>query len=383
MKSTGRFTLDGSAELERRLTEVCAAVADGVRAIVSGNKLEALVLAGGYGRGEGGVLKTEGGDLPYNDLEFYVFVKGSRLLAERRFGPGLHELGARLSPAAELHVEFKIDSLEKLRRSPITMFSYDLVSQHRVLYGENVFCGCNNHLQAETIPAAEATRLLFNRCTGLLLAQEMLNQAEFGAEQADFVGRNLAKCRLALGDAVLTLSGLYHWSVVQRKTNLQQSSVGDRPAWFETVRKQHALGAEFKLHPKRANKPAAAWKSEHAEIVSLALEIWLWVESQRLKRRFVSAQDYATDGGRKWGAGSSVRNYLLNLRTFGLKAGLDSLAWRYPRERLLNALPLLLWNDKLSNQPEVTRHLQQQLRSEASGWADLVAAYKQAWPQYG
>ena len=44
-------------------------------------------LGGGYGRGEGGVLRSpeSGEDQPYNDLEFYVFTRGSALIAERRF----------------------------------------------------------------------------------------------------------------------------------------------------------------------------------------------------------------------------------------------------------------------------------------------------------
>ena len=108
---------------------------DGVRALVPSEKLEALVLGGGYGRGQGGVLKTETGDEPYNDLEFYVFLRGNRLRNGRLFGVALRELGDRLSPGARLHVEFKVDSLPRLRRSPVTMFSYDLVSGHRVLWG--------------------------------------------------------------------------------------------------------------------------------------------------------------------------------------------------------------------------------------------------------
>ena len=40
-------------------------------------KLSAVVLGGGYGRGEGGVLRTEHGDHLYNDLDFFVFADGT------------------------------------------------------------------------------------------------------------------------------------------------------------------------------------------------------------------------------------------------------------------------------------------------------------------
>jgi hypothetical protein len=52
-----RFTLDGSVELEQHLAGVCDAVRDGVKALIPAAKLEGLALAGGYGRGEGGVLR--------------------------------------------------------------------------------------------------------------------------------------------------------------------------------------------------------------------------------------------------------------------------------------------------------------------------------------
>ena len=116
-----RFTIDGSDALEARLRAICDQVSAGIEAIVPPRKVEAVVLGGGYGRGEGGVLRTETGDQPYNDIEFYVFVHGARLWNERKYGASLCALGERLSTAG-LHVEFKLDSLERLRRMPISMF---------------------------------------------------------------------------------------------------------------------------------------------------------------------------------------------------------------------------------------------------------------------
>src|SRR5207244_11708326 len=97
-------------------------------------KLQAMVLAGGYGRGEGGVLKTDQGDQPYNDLEFYLLLDGNRLLNERRYQQSLHQLSASLSPSAGLQVEFKIDSLPRLRRRSISMFAHLLLYAVRLLF---------------------------------------------------------------------------------------------------------------------------------------------------------------------------------------------------------------------------------------------------------
>src|SRR5579862_8989107 len=104
-----RFTLDGSVELERRLADLCATVRQEALRIVTSNRLEGLVLGGGYGRGQGGVLETEEGHTPYNDLEFYVFLGGNSVLNEVKYRSRFKELGDSLSPEAGLHVEFKID----------------------------------------------------------------------------------------------------------------------------------------------------------------------------------------------------------------------------------------------------------------------------------
>src|SRR5258706_7449690 len=119
-----RFTIDGSDELERRLEGLCGDVAERVRGVIPARKLEGIVLGGGYGRGEGGVLRTQKGDLLYNDMEFYVFLRGSRLWNVRRYQAALNELCERVSGQAGLHVEIKIESLSRFSRAPVSMVTY-------------------------------------------------------------------------------------------------------------------------------------------------------------------------------------------------------------------------------------------------------------------
>src|ERR1019366_7509077 len=125
---SGRFTLDGDDALEQHLERACARVLSGIRGLVPPGKLEAVLLGGGYGRGEGGVLRGPAGDRPYNDLEFYVAIRGNRHLNEIRFHRRLEVLGEILTHLADVEVEFKVTSLEELAARPVSMFSYDLVA---------------------------------------------------------------------------------------------------------------------------------------------------------------------------------------------------------------------------------------------------------------
>jgi hypothetical protein len=379
-----RFTLDGSDALESHLAQTCQDVLGGVQALIPSAHLEALVLAGGYGRGEGGVLKLAGGDRPYNDLEFYVFTRGNVLLSEHRYRKPLHELGDRLSPNAGLHVEFKIYSRDKLRESPVSMFTYDLVCGNRFIFGNrDLLQGCEHHLRADQIPMHEATRLLFNRCSGLLLATDYLRHESLTVDQLDFVARNQAKARLAFGDAVLTVSGQYHWSCRERHDRLKQLALSEAMLWLPEVRRHHNSGVEFKLHPHFTLAAKPQLQQQQLQVTTLARQLWLWLEGRRLNRSFASPRDYALSLLPKCPESSPWRNALLNLRTFGPTALFRDQAFCYPRERLLNALSLLLWDERALLEDAPRQYLQKSLQVKSANWPDLLRAYQRIWQNYG
>jgi hypothetical protein len=379
-----RFTIDGSQELEDQLKRVCGHAQRGVTEQIPRKEIAAVVLGGGYGRGEGGVLRTETGDRPYNDLEIYVFLRGNRIWQEHRYSKRLHDLSERLSVEAGIQVEFKIDSIDRWRETPVSMFSYDLVAGHRLILGDDsVFENCDHHLKPAAIPLSEGTRLVFNRCSGLLLARQLLDKRSWTGEDADFIGRNLAKMQLALGDAVLTAYGHYHWSARQRCRRLTELTAAESLPWFAEVRADHIAGLEFKLHPQRARGAVEESKLEHRRLTELALQVWLWIENLRLKQSFQSASDYAMSAVDKCPETPAWRNYLLSVRTFGPKAFIEALSLRYPRERLFNALSLLLWDPEGTAHPRILRRLQRELQSDAPDWEGLVSVFKKIWPGYG
>lgn len=325
-----RFTLDGSTSLERHLGSLCHKALELVADCTRRN--DGLLLGGGYGRGEGGVLRAEDGDHPYNDLDFYVFLPGTRWLNEKCHARALRRAGEELTSLAGIEAEFKIESLARLRRSPISMFSYDLVSGHKWIKGdETLLRGCEQHLQAERIPLHEGARLLLNRCSGLLFATEP-------AQSPDFIRRNIAKAQLALGDAVLTRFGQYHWSCLERQTRLHQLFI-DAPWWGE-VQRHYNIGVEFKLHPYRSTESREELVREHQAVCALARQVWLWFESHRLSTPFASVREYVASDANKCPETRAFKNLLINMKEFGRAS------FRYPRERLFNACPALLWEGR-------------------------------------
>ena len=378
-----RFTVDGSPALEARLLEICAEVRAGVEAIVPPTRLEGLLLGGGYGRGEGGVLRGAEDDAPYNDLEFYVFVRGVRLLAERAFHRQLHELGERLGPAAGVEIEFKLITARSLRGSPTTMFYYDLVCGHREVHGavEPLLAKCEHHRDASRIPLSEAARLLMNRCSGLLFAAELLERPMFERADSDFVRRNLAKAQLAFGDVILTAEGQYHWSCLERRRRFAQLPLGKELAWAAALKEHHSVGVEFKLHPFRSDEPREPLAAAHRELTALARQLWLWLESRRLGRVFSSIQEYAMTPLNKCPETRAAKNSLINLRIFGRNA-LSGSAFHYPRERLFNSLALLLFEPEFAGSDQGLQSVQQELDTQAATFPEMIAAYKRLWQRF-
>jgi hypothetical protein len=375
-----RFTVDGSDELECHLDTTCRKIAAGVSGLVPPRRLEAILLGGGYGRGEGGVLRTDTGDRPYNDLEFYVCVRGNRLVNELRFGHALHVLGEILTPQAGVEVEFKITSLHELEHSDVSMFSYDLIAGHRWLLGnEELLARGAHHRDASQIPLVEATRLLMNRCSGLLFAKERLEQSTFTAGDADFVRRNIAKAELALGDAILVAAGQYHWSVRERARRLAALTLFDAMPWMGEVRKAHAAGVEFKLHPERSTASREHLRALHAPVTALAKTVWLWLEPRRLGAAFASAREYALSELNKFPHTRTARNLLVNARILGTRSLRERRAHRHPRERVLHAVALLLWEPDALATPELRLRLQRELQTESTTFADVMRAYRAVW----
>ena len=371
--TTQRFTIDGSDALEHHLAKVCEEVRSRAQALIPAHLLDGVVLGGGYGRGEGGVLRTTEGDKPYNDMEFFVFAK-----VMSHYDEGLHKIGHEVSEFAGIEVEFKLMPLAKFQRAQPSMFYYDLIKGHRWIIGDDrLFEGCEQHHDCARIPLHEATRLLMNRCSGLLYAKERLAGAEFTGEDADFVARNIAKAKLAFGDVLLAAHGVYHWSCRERGRRLAALKI-TLPE-MEELRAFHAEGVRFKLHPEQSIASREELLKRHADVTGLAGSLWLWLEARRLDHSYESPASYALSAETKCPEQPAWRNLAVNIRAFGARHVSLREALRYPRERLLRALPLLLWGMTTPAEQTMVRSC---LHCESLTLSETVRAYSKLWQRF-
>ena len=339
--------------------------------------VRALLLAGGYGRGEGGIFRTARKASPqlYNDLEFYLILRnGTSLRAptawiQHQSHSGDEQLG--------IEVEFKILHENALRNAHPSMFFYDLVAAHRFVAGSPDFIATlPARLQDPTlIPPEEATRLLFNRGAGLFFSKVALQRSDERLTNG-FIERNHAKVRLALADAVLALNGQYHYSCRERHLRLS-SRLDQIPPDWDTLCEWHREGVEFKLTPRHTHPSRTELEQQQAEIVRLWLQTFLWLESIRLKTVFTSPEQYARTPALLFPKTNRFRNMALALRDQIRRGGALSGWTDYPRATLQRALVLFL-----SPSPQIApARLLLQISQEAS-WAETETAFTRWWRFY-
>jgi hypothetical protein len=214
----------------------------------------------------------------------------------------------------------------------------------------------------------------------LLFAKERLEQRDpLNTDDIDFVRRNIAKAALALGDAILTVRREYHWSCRERHHRLLELMPDPTLRCLEQVRHHHKVGVAFKLHPERNSGSIAQLKNRHASVTSLALHLWLWLESQRLNTPFSSVQDYVEDPLDKCPETNATRNIAVNIKTLGLGRTVKGNPFRHPKERVLNSLPLLLWEPDALVSAHWRNRLQSELLTDAPDFSGMVSAYRALW----
>lgn len=214
--------------------------------------LAALLLTGGFSRGEG----TVRGGLPVNDYD----------LVAVRSRPGTSDVAAkveRLGDDLGLHVDYLEVWRPRLRFVQPKLFWFDLRHGGRVLWGDA--------RALEEVPAFapgdlrpdEALRLLANRAAGLLLARGAAGPA---------VDVQAAKALLAVAEARLVVAGRYAPTVAERVLRFRRIAEQDPTSalalpWVERA-------AAFKLDPDAAPLASAeAWDAARVHLLAALPEV--------------------------------------------------------------------------------------------------------------
>jgi predicted nucleotidyltransferase len=251
MSETAYTVRDSPATVERierdldRIVQ-CVRAAD--------RRVRAVVLTGGFARGEGAVLDGA----PQNDYD---------LIAVRSVGPTRQpypRVRAQLEAELGLHVDLAPVPAWRLPLVPASIFWYETALRGRTLWGEDVLHRLPVR-DAGDLEPSEGLRLLVNRAAGLLLVTARPATADPGGHRLQ-----AAKGLLAAMDVHLLRVGAFppsqrerheRFSALHRDGSL--AHIGDVEAeWFHWA-------YDFKVDPGNAapRAPLAAWRAARRAIL--------------------------------------------------------------------------------------------------------------------
>ena len=379
MREAGCFTWQGPAAVELRIERDQRTVAQAVSGLVEPAALRALVLAGGYGRGEGGFRWHDGVPLPFNDYDYFLIVSGIGPRAMRRLRQGLRSLGHRLSAELGLEVDFAALEERRLHRLPVCMMYSELKWGHRALLGDSSCLQAIPGPAPSELPLSEAARTLLNR--GALLLMNEIDLRGGTIPDAERFERYLCKAILAGGEALLAKDGLYHPLLSVRQARLADTT-GSLPAGFLEL---HRGAMDYKFGARDTAVALATPRERQQVAVAAWSSAFAALESRRLGRTF---SDWTAQAPASVPKGQGRAGWTGVLRHLALHAAFPHRSrWLrdmtrcayHPRERLIAALPLLLEERGEAAPVAAARALGV---ADDAAWCVAAGAFLEAWPRY-
>jgi len=380
-----RYTFDGDETVEARIERDQQTVRAAVGCVVPERVLRALILTGGYGRGEGGYTRTADGRVaPFNDYDYVVVLDVVSRRALRAYRARLNALGARLERRLGLEVD-----LFGLRTRSL------LVARPSLLWAETQWCCCvlagdagivqrMRPMAFERLPLSEFAWLLLHR--GALLLAGALQLCAMDAIAPSHRARivhHLLKVVLACGDAQLAARACYHPSYPEKLARLARLAGRDDRLAALMPRYRQALEARFHPDPLQARALDAA--ALYREVVRLWLDALRALEHVRLGMARPDWRGYATMGTDGQAGGDGVPTVMRHLAMYWREHGLAALlrdpahARLDPRARLLSVLPMLLLEEECYDPTIVCRAL---VIPQTRDWRSAAQAFLTQWRRH-
>ncbi len=379
---TNRYTPDGDASVESRISHDQQLIAAAVTDLVPAAYFRALVLIGGYARGEGGFRFVEGQPEPYNDYDYFVVVGGMSQHDVQSLKPQLLELGHALTRQVGVEVDLAVLKAENLPGAEYSLMHAEMLWGHRVGTGDPEILASMPSMPFAGLGLAEFTRLMLNRGSLLLMNRRaLLAGAVTEASEREQFMKYLFKAVLACGDARLAAAGRYHPAYTEKWQRLQQLQWAGQARFLP----QYEMALEAKFHPAYDQYGTADLEACLRQVTQLWLETLAHLESTRLGVHAGSWSEYASPSVSKGqsspGLRGLVRNVGVTLRDYGLRELLTNLRWslRYPRERLISILPGLLGEPGLVHDRQLATALG---LARGGGWHELTRSYLEQWHRY-
>jgi hypothetical protein len=390
----GIYTVETNPDADSVVNEVLDLIVGRVLALM-GEHIQAIVLVGGYGRGEGGVYK-DGKDYELvNDLDIAVFVKRRYHYIKRKYGELLNKCAEELQPKAKgvKQIDIEITNSWNYRLVPNLVNYYEIKNGHKVLFGEIALSRIMPPLKAEELPVFDGTIYFYSRGSGLLLPGIYFLSNRFAERKVrENFQIEIQKACIAMGDALLLKAKKYHYSYKERLVRFKDIEKCKGIIPNSLLQKISPL---YDWAVKRKMNPLFNWSGDGTminswfEVRDVFNQFFLWFESDRLNTCFhdwMEYSDYIYKRGASEPATFKIRNFVQNWRNkifFGGNLFTQNMGfiWKSKMSFLLPVMPLLLFSlgkDLRANQDylaSASAKLDFTNNNKSLDWLDLTKNY--------
>lgn len=382
----GRFTARGGEAVERRVRTLVERAVEETTKAVPASEYRALVLIGGFGRGEGGVVEVDGVERPHNNLDFLFIANDKSATRQSDLRARLEGALLPLSREFDIELDISVTSVSKLLHAPSLVIWYDMRYGHKTVLGDATFVPSLDRFRLDRIPAWDMRDLLVNRGTLLVINDELIASGRNDLAARRLITKHIYKAIIGYGDALLFFCGWYDWSYQERQNRMRDL----REATSE-FRSLYDASMEFRFKPdyeRFADREPLAWMDELRPILE---SVHLFCERKRLKASALTWNRYAAAASlaalvddaqspRAW-AKKAVYAARSQRSPVALPAA-ARLGFRAtgPRSRMGIVFPVAAYD----LQDETIRSVAiQSLSAKTNSIADIRRAYLAAWGKHG
>ena len=244
MKSFGKLSVKGSSHFEEKMTLVLSDISSEIKETIDANLYKCILLIGGYGRGEGGVVTIKNVEFPHNNLDFLVVCKSLSKIKEQMLQKSINEIMVKHCKKVNIDFDLSIITEMKLKTCNPLVITYDMKYGHKVINGDFSFFTSMSRFDLENIPDSDIRNLMVNRGTLLTINDLILAKKHHTMKDIRTVIKHCIKAIIGYGDALLYYYGDYHYSYVEKKIRMKKQNKVD-----ENFKKMYDDAMSFRFEP--------------------------------------------------------------------------------------------------------------------------------------
>ncbi len=258
-----QLTYSNNKNVENFLHKVLEEVSHIFKDNFSYDQTAALILIGGYGRGEGGVVIENGVASAHNNLDL-LYIHNGRVSSKTV--SLVNDLLQAISKKYNIGIDMFAINKQKLLNLNGLVIGYDMRHGHKTLLGDSSFLKEHKSFSIYNIDTTDVRQLIVNRGTLLLINRLLLQKESLTKKERKLIIKHAIKAIIGYGDALLYFNNIYHWSYAKKQSNMSESTSIDPK--IKTLYSEAILFRFMPNYEEYLLKDLQSWNDELIEIFS-------------------------------------------------------------------------------------------------------------------